>query len=257
MARAVGLGAFLRNRREAKGLSVADVASATRIAPRILDALEHDRPDGLPAPVFVRGFIRAYCAAVEEPADHALELYEARQMSVVGLAPPVAPAPRARRASALATAPPRSAVPIVRPLFLAAGLGVLLGGLVAYFVVLSRETPRPATPAIQIVPRPAETAPPRRSEPAAAPMHAGVTTGSRVLVGRAHDTTWVKTRPANAPPAQALLPPGPGREWLSCGRFTAGSAGGVVPEPDGVLLRPLGRAGEMVRDLATHGEPSA
>ncbi|MGH7265648.1 MAG: DUF4115 domain-containing protein, partial [Candidatus Rokuibacteriota bacterium] len=94
--------------------------------------------------------------------------------------------------------------------------------------------------------------------PAAGVTSAPATAGaSHVLVMRAHDTTWVRVRPQNAPVSEEILQPGTVREWRSPGRFmvTIGNAGGVVLELDGIALLPLGKAGEVVRDLTLPPEP--
>jgi cytoskeleton protein RodZ len=69
-------GAQLSAARIAAGLSVADVAAQMRITPRQVEALEGDRFEELPGPVFVRGFIRNYARVLKlEPVPllHALE----------------------------------------------------------------------------------------------------------------------------------------------------------------------------------------
>jgi len=78
-------GAYLRRRRERSGLSVEAVSAGSRILPRLVDAPEADRQDLLSAPVYVRGFIRAYCVQVEADAVEALRLYDER----VGSPPPL------------------------------------------------------------------------------------------------------------------------------------------------------------------------
>lgn len=55
-----GIGEALRSTRERRGLSIDEVARDTRISPRFLEALESEQFDELPAPVYVRGFIRSY-----------------------------------------------------------------------------------------------------------------------------------------------------------------------------------------------------
>lgn len=55
-----GIGDALRSTRERRGLSIDQVAQDTRISPRFLEALEAEQFDELPAPVYVRGFIRSY-----------------------------------------------------------------------------------------------------------------------------------------------------------------------------------------------------
>jgi cytoskeleton protein RodZ len=100
MADHAGLGGYLRQCRETRGLSLDDLSQVTRIAPRYLHALEGDGLAVLPAPVFVRRYIRAYCATVAEPATRALRLYEtARAAAVPAPPPPVAPPALSRRAA--------------------------------------------------------------------------------------------------------------------------------------------------------------
>jgi cytoskeleton protein RodZ len=57
---ALRLGATLREKRIAMGLSVADVAAQIRLAPRQIEALEADDMAHLPELPFVRGFVRSY-----------------------------------------------------------------------------------------------------------------------------------------------------------------------------------------------------
>lgn len=70
------LGPYLRSLREAKGGSLEDMARSTRVGIRHLEALEDERLIDLPSPVFVRGFIRAYCSFLRESPDPALARYE-------------------------------------------------------------------------------------------------------------------------------------------------------------------------------------
>ena len=58
------LGSYLKRERELRQISVSEIAQTTRIPARIIEALESDRLDALPADVFVRGYLRAYARAV-------------------------------------------------------------------------------------------------------------------------------------------------------------------------------------------------
>jgi cytoskeleton protein RodZ len=70
-----GLGAYLSHLREEHGPSIEELARATRVAPRFIEALEREDFEVLPAPVFTKGYIRAYCQALGVPADEALARY--------------------------------------------------------------------------------------------------------------------------------------------------------------------------------------
>lgn len=56
------VGATLRAAREERALSIDQVSHDTRISARFLDALEADNYEALPAPVYVRGFLRSYAS---------------------------------------------------------------------------------------------------------------------------------------------------------------------------------------------------
>jgi len=65
----------LRTQREARGVSLAAVAESSKISTRYLEALEGDRFDSLPAPVFVRGFLREYARVVGLDGDEVVNFY--------------------------------------------------------------------------------------------------------------------------------------------------------------------------------------
>ncbi len=85
----VGFGSRLREQREARSLSLADVVRVTKITERALANLEDGLFDALPAEVFVRGFVRSYCRCVGLDAvvtDRTIRTYDdlARRGSVIG-----------------------------------------------------------------------------------------------------------------------------------------------------------------------------
>jgi len=73
----VSTGEQLKRAREAKGLSLDDVANQTRIPIRHLQAIEREEWDALPAPTYAVGFARNYANAVGlDGAEVGLELRE-------------------------------------------------------------------------------------------------------------------------------------------------------------------------------------
>ena len=72
-ATAVSPGRSLREVRERTGLSVADVAAQTRLAPRQIEALEADDFARLPEMPFVRGFVRNYAKLLHIDAQPLLD----------------------------------------------------------------------------------------------------------------------------------------------------------------------------------------
>ena len=78
------LGRQLLQRRQARGMSIAELARVTRIPTASLEAIEADRFDELPGEVFVRGFLRAYAQAVGALPDDVLARYtSSRRMAHV------------------------------------------------------------------------------------------------------------------------------------------------------------------------------
>jgi cytoskeleton protein RodZ len=72
----VTLGGLLVEARRARGVSLEQAAAATRIRVRNLSALEGDKPSDLPAPVYVRGYLRTYAAYLEIDPELLLQAYE-------------------------------------------------------------------------------------------------------------------------------------------------------------------------------------
>src|ERR1041384_7444825 len=73
----LSLALWLRAGRTHRGMSLEDVAKVTKIQPRILERLEAGRFEGLPAEVFVRGFVRSFARCVGLDEDEALKRYTA------------------------------------------------------------------------------------------------------------------------------------------------------------------------------------
>ena len=72
------VGPYLRDLRERRGISLEEISRTTRVGRSYLEALEAGEFAKLPAPVFTRGFILAYCQALGEPPAEALSRYSNR-----------------------------------------------------------------------------------------------------------------------------------------------------------------------------------
>ncbi len=262
MSAVSSLGVYLRRSRERAGLSVEAVATGSRIVPRFVAALEADQHEDMPAPVYVRGFIRAYCEQVGVDPAPALRLYAAQAVPDPPLT--VRPAPAAPRAAPVARRWRR----VVVGALVVAALGTVAmlslgrrqpdavasrGGTAPAVpgapappdTAASRVTATTSTPPIG-PPAPAPTPPPT---PAPAPA-AGATPApaERVLLIRAVETTWVRVTPDGGSPAEETLPPETVREWRSAKGFrvSTGNAGGILLELDGRPLPALGDRGQVV-----------
>jgi cytoskeletal protein RodZ len=72
---AASFGSWLRRQREAREISLREIAETSKISLRYLEALEDDRFDVLPAPVFARGFLREYSRVVGLDPDEVVNTY--------------------------------------------------------------------------------------------------------------------------------------------------------------------------------------
>jgi cytoskeleton protein RodZ len=140
--RSQSVGEQLKAAREAQGLSLAEVATRTRVPMRHLDAIERSEFGALPGATYTVGFAKSYAKVmdlddVQLAADLREELSQGGFQGVVARMPAYEPADPAR-------VPPRWLA------WSAAGLAVAL--LVAYFAwrsfALSSDGAKPATPKV-------------------------------------------------------------------------------------------------------------
>ena len=68
-------GEWLRRQREMREISLRDIADRTKISLRYLEAMEADRFDILPAPLFAKGFLREYARYVGLSPDEVVNHY--------------------------------------------------------------------------------------------------------------------------------------------------------------------------------------
>ena len=72
------IGSSLRDARTRQGLDFAELEERTKIRPKYLRALEDERFDVLPAPTYVRGFLRAYAQALGLDGQPFVDEYTSR-----------------------------------------------------------------------------------------------------------------------------------------------------------------------------------
>ncbi len=201
-----GAGAVLAEARRRSGQSLDQVAAATRIRRRYLEALERDDLDVLPGPVYARGYLRTYA---EHLGLDSVRLLEAARHP--------APAPAGRRLSLQALTPARvpHRLTLSGPLLGAAGL-ILAAGLFAVYAWWEIESARSLAPAA--APSPALQAPPiaspaplpaAGSNPAPPPALRAAAVPSQVLIGlKAVEETWVTVTVDGRPAYGSFLEPG-------------------------------------------------
>lgn len=112
-----GPGATLRQARRAAGLDVADVAEMLNLRDAVVQAIEEDRFDDLPARTFARGYVRSYASLLNVNATDAVAAYE-RAAPTMKAAPP--------RPTLPGNAPSLREIPVRRPALIFGGVVVLI-----------------------------------------------------------------------------------------------------------------------------------
>ncbi len=276
-ANARTLGEQLRLTREARGLTLADIALRTRVPERTLAAIEADAYDQLPHPTFAAGFVRSLAREVGLREDEATLRYRAENTRV----PPTPTAPTLRPFE-----PER--VPSRR---LAWGSGIVVAvAIVGAVIWFGRDrrvsTPTPANiaattmttqtavtvasmpPADQTVASPLSTSPlplnqpaptastptgalpPPTPAPAASPTALGAPGGTVTLT--ATQDVWIQVRDkasgkrliSNTLAQGKTYAVPPGNLALTTGR-----AGALQVRVNGRLLPPLGGLAETLRSV--------
>jgi cytoskeleton protein RodZ len=273
-------GDELRQRREALGLDLAEVAATLRIKPAYLVALEAGRPNELPGAVYAIGFIRAYADHLGLDSGEMLRLF--------------------KQQSALFTAKPDLAFPIQLGERSMPG-GMLLVALIlavcgygGWFYLSTGDGPRPERVAqipLELLPyREAFRAPPPVSQPMveaqAAPRSPAVPTegsehsgsGGPSAAGSAMAAVPAATDPAPNSPGEVVIRAtadswiqirdarqsvlltrvlkagescrAPDRPGLS---MRTGNAGGLEITVNGVPAPPIGGRGMVRRNVALDG----
>jgi cytoskeleton protein RodZ len=208
------VGAYLRDLRTRRGVSLDELARTTRVAQRYLQALENDAFEELPAPVFIRGFIRAYCQALGEPPHEALVYYDGHD----GRTPPL-PARLVAAARAEGGDPrPRGAIVVSLVLTLVLGIALFTVALVIRpggdraerSTIEVRPELRPAPPLGTVPSESAPSAPAVAPAPPPAPVRrpaAGPTPATAAAPAATARPVTPPTRPSA--PAVPATAPGP------------------------------------------------
>jgi len=255
------LGLRLREMREAKGVSLDDIARSTRVGRRHLEALESDSWGELPAPVFVKGFIRAYCEFLDASPDETLALYR----ETAGEA-----AKTERVAHAGHSGPSRRFGTLAISLVLFVALGASLFALRVGLKSAQRPAPQssaastaaqsgtePAASA-QPAPGPVAAAAPAAGQAAPAPAAELKPPGQRLMI-HAVEPTWIRVQVDDGQVAEELLQAGAVREWTAARRFvlTVGNAGGLEVDLNGRRMPSLGAKGAVIQRLVLPQEGGA
>ncbi|MFQ5350502.1 MAG: helix-turn-helix domain-containing protein [Thermoanaerobaculia bacterium] len=162
-AEPIPFGGWLRRQRELRQVSLREIADVTKISIRYLEALEEDRFDVLPAPVFAKGFLREYARYVGLDPDDVVNTY----LTAQGETQPE------ETAEPWATQNKRPSLEWTSGLLLALAVAVVLAlvAVVAFYAERSREAPA-TVPAGVVTPQPPAGVTPGQASPRTATARA-------------------------------------------------------------------------------------
>jgi transcriptional regulator with XRE-family HTH domain len=226
-------GDSLRRERELRGIDLRDVAEATKISIRFLQALESDRIEILPGGIFPRSFVRQYANYLGLDADRKV----AEFLYHFGNETPAVPAPSR----------PRSRLPV----FVGVGV-VVLAALGAWGFARWRE--RPAAESVMPA-APTPTFPPDRVYPPPTPTlladGAVPTSQGLVLALAARQTCWVAVQADGKKVVDRVLNPGETESVTATSELvlSVGNAGGVSFTVNGRPGISLGDEGVVRRNI--------
>jgi cytoskeletal protein RodZ len=229
-------GDTLRRERELRGVDLREVADATKISIRFLQALESDRIDVLPGGIFPRAFVRQYATYLGLDPDRTVAEFVYAYGEHAGQ--PSAPAPARARS--------------VRTPLLVAVVVAALAGLGAWAALRydARETAAEPVAAAQA---PTSTFPPDPVYPpptTAAAAHPDAQ-GGLVLTLSSRQSCWVAVLADGAKVMDRVMNEGEAQTITAKGEMvlSVGNAGGITFTLNGRPGVSLGREGEVRRNI--------
>ncbi len=226
------LGQQLRQSREEKGVTLRDIANATHIGVRFLQAIESDTYDILPGGVFNRAFVRKYARHIGFDEEQAIKLYEEQLEEQGG-----EPTRRYQYGVEDFEVRPSSGNGLLLSFVALLILAALAYAAYQYFapVVSDQNTSRPGsastpgpTPAVSATPAPA-VSPNASSSPSTNLLSGSASAGGmRVQLIATGEECWLSIKPDAGKQEQVILGPGDVREFnvndrivLFIGRLTS------------------------------------
>jgi cytoskeleton protein RodZ len=240
------LGERFRAAREARGLSLSDVAEQIRIRSVYLAAIEDESWNTIGAPVYIRGFLRTYARFLGIDPEEAVAAFNATQ-------PPPPPPSVPSRAPELPTTARRP--PAL--LWIAGTVAVVLIAFVVYNELALRQGRMTTTAAAPSAAASSTAAAAASTRPLGAPPGAPPTTlpvadGANSLAVLLSAPSWLRVTVDGSVSMEGTFPAGTSRTFHGRSVLVRiGNAGGVEVYLNGKDLGKLGKSGDVVEHAFT------
>jgi cytoskeletal protein RodZ len=245
------LGDEFRSAREARGLSLSDVAERLHIRSVYLAAIEDEDWSAIGPPVYIRGFMRTYARFLGLDAEELVARFSAGSPTTA-----VAAARPDERARAAREGGERS-----RPSLVAIIALVVAAAVVAYVGYAYLAQGKPASAPVALASPDAETAVapasvadlPPTPTPQPRPSHAAAKRGLSVHLT---ETSWLRVTIDGTVALEGTFPAGTAKRFEGKDAdVRVGNAGGVELTANGRAVGPLGAPGEVAeRHFTLSGE---
>jgi cytoskeleton protein RodZ len=243
-------GEILKERREALGVDIQEVATILKISSKYLSAIENDNFDDLPVTVYTIGYIRCYAKYLEVDADPVIAKFTSHLSS-----------PKPSTIIPVSSSRQKVSVYFYAMLVVLAGLSVFT--VYTYTMkgrITAAKDPKPipsakqkiVTPPAPVVvasvpaAKPEETVPAEKKTNETAP--AAIDKNSHRLEIKSTDTVWMRISYEDGKTEEVTLRSGASRQWEFKGvaKLKIGNAGGVMLNFDSKDLGAPGNKGEVL-----------
>jgi len=244
----LSFGEFLKKKREEQGLSLDELANRTKIRKEFLKALEEERLEVLPAPVFVKGFLRLSAREIDTEPEELISRFETLAKEH--------PSYRFKEEDWLKKEK-KLRIPY-KTIFIILVIITILSILVYLSIPKNHsEIEIKEIPTIEESPFSANQEEPVAMSPStASPIPLDISEAKKrkteieeiSLKFKAKEKTWIQIQIDEKRPYEVLLRPGDTYKIKAkyCFHLKVGNAGGVRLFLNDIPLEPLGKSGEVV-----------
>ena len=228
------LGEFLKRERELKKISLRELSKNTRVREHLLKAIEEDRHELLPSPIYIRGFLSAYAKYIGLDPHDVLLLYE-RSLKGEEIIPSEVKSERKVL---------RKAIWNRKPIWMVSG-AIAISLLISYFL-----HPYLSGPPVEPPPNKQEAREVLPVIPTTQTMEVSPAVEGKPfsLELKAIEETWVQIQVNGQSQAEAFFKPGEGSSYQATNRIELliGNAGGLDMVFNGRMMERFGESGEVI-----------